>query len=88
MRTTVHIEDDLLRDLKEEAQRRKTSMTRLVNRVLRQGLADMRQERKQRPAYREKTFHLGEPKVDLDKALRLAATLEDDEVCEKLARRK
>ena len=38
--------------------------------------------------FREKTFALGEPKVDLDRALSLAASLEDEEVCEELARRK
>jgi len=88
MRTTVTIDDDLLRDLKEQARREGTSLAKMFNRVLRLGMGAL--GRKNRPArsFREKTFAMGEPKVDLDKAIGLAATLEDEEVCEELARRK
>jgi len=88
MRTTVQIDDDLLRDLKEQAHREGTSLAKLINRVLRQGMNALPQANKPSRPYREKTFRMGEPNVNLDKALALSASLEDDEVREKLARRK
>ncbi len=88
MRTTVQIDDDLLRELKQQAHREGTSLARLMNRVLRQGMSALRQANKPGRPYREKTFRMGEPRVSLDKALALSASLEDDEVREKLARRK
>jgi hypothetical protein len=88
MRTTVQIDDDLLRDLKEQAHREGTSLVKLMNRVLRRGMIALRQADKPGRPYREKTFRMGEPKVNLDKALVLSASLEDAEVREKLARRK
>ena len=88
MRTTVQIDDDLLRELKEQAHREGTSLARLINRVLRLGIGAAQQVNKPSRPYREKTFRMGEPKVNLDKALAISASLEDDEVREKLARRK
>jgi hypothetical protein len=88
MRTTVQIDDELLRRLKEQAHREGTSLAKLINRVLRCGIAALRQGKKPSRPYREKTFSMGEPKVPLDKALALAAALEDEEVREELARRK
>ena len=38
MRSTVRIDDDLLTELKGQARRQKTSLTRMLNRVLRAGL--------------------------------------------------
>jgi hypothetical protein len=88
MRTTVPIDDDLLRDLKEQAHREGTSLAKLVNRVLRVGLSTMRRPEQPKIAYRQKAFHMGPPKVPLDKALALAALLEEEEVHEKPLRRK
>ena len=88
MRTTVKIDDDLLRELKEQAHREGTSLAKLVNRVLRRGLDASRQAKTPVRPYREKTYNMGVPNVNLDKALALAAALEDEEVIEKLARRK
>ena len=88
MRTTVQIDDDLLRDLRERANREGTSLAKLINRVLRRGMSALRQANNPGRPYREKAFRMGEPRVNLDKALALAASLEDDEVREKLARRK
>jgi hypothetical protein len=85
MRTTLRIDDDLLSELKQLADSEDLPLTDLVNRVLRQGLTTKPAKRR---AYREKTFSMGQPKVDLDKALSLAASLEDDEVIRKLALRK
>jgi hypothetical protein len=86
MKITVRIDDDLLRDLKEQAHREGTSLGRLVNRLLRLGMAASSKADKAARPYREKTHAMGEPKVNLDKALALAAALEDDEVIQKLAR--
>jgi hypothetical protein len=88
MRTTVQIDDDLLRTLKEQAHREGTSLAKLINRVLHHGVNALRVENKSSRPYREKTFRMGEACAPLDKALSLAAAMEDEEVREKLVRRK
>ena len=88
MRTTVTIDDDLLRELKEQAHEEGTSLAKLINRVLRRGVKEMRDEGKQARPFHQTTYPMGQPKVNLNKALALAASLEDEEICEKLARRK
>ena len=85
MRITVRIDDDLLRELKHRAAAQKVSLTALLNRVLRQGLAA---KPARRAPYREKVFSLGTPLINVDKALALAATEEDEQVLRKLAARK
>lgn len=87
MRTTVDIDLHLLKRLRAEAQRRGVSFKELLQGLLRRGLEE-------RPAntgrYRCPTFAMGVPDrpVRLDKALALAAALEDDEVARELALRK
>ena len=89
MRTTLRIDDDLLRELKERAEREKVPLTDLVNRVIRRGLEPTsKRGMKPRRPYREQVFSLGAPRVPLDKALALAAAMEDAESLEELARRK
>jgi len=88
MKTTVRIDDDLLRDLKERAHREGTSLTKLINRLLRHAVSAMRQPTKPARPYRQKTYSMGEPKVNLAKALALAASLEDEEFSQKLPRGK
>lgn len=85
MRTTVRIDDDLLRDLKQQAQREGVSLTQVVNRALRCGLTSQEQPRKPPRPYREKTFRMGVPEFNLDKALALAAALEDEEILKEMA---
>jgi hypothetical protein len=87
MRTTLRIDDELLRQLKEQAHRENVSLTRLVNRTLRAGMQQSRRSVR-RPAYREQTHSMGEPRLDLDRALALAADFEEEEVLRKLALRK
>ena len=82
MRTTVRIDDDLLRQLRERAQSQEVSLTDTVNQVIRQGLSS---EPAKRRVFRQKTYSLGQPKVNLDKALALAAELEDEEIIRKMA---
>lgn len=89
MRTTLRIDDDLLHQLREQAHRENTPLTVLLNRVIRRGLEGGQSGRaKARRPYREQSFSMGVPRVPLDKSLALAAMLEDEEVAEKMARRK
>ena len=76
------------RDIEPDVKYDRELVARLINRVLRLGLDASRQARTPVRPYREKTYDMGVPNVNLDKALVLAAALEDDEVIEKLARRK
>jgi hypothetical protein len=84
MRTTVRIDDDLLRDLKQRAHIEKMSLAKVVNETLRRGLAATLSKPRKAP-YREKTYSMGPPLVDLTKALALAAQLEDEEIIKKMA---
>ena len=88
MRTTIRIEDELLERLKEQALRENVSLTNLVNRTLRAGMQRSRAAPRRRSQYREKTYSMGAPRFDVDKALALAAGLEDEEVIRKMALRK
>jgi hypothetical protein len=70
MRTTLAIDDDLLRQLKEQAVKSRVPLRRLVNTTLRNGIAA------QQPALRKTTytcpsFSMGKPSIGLDKALTL-----------------
>ena len=85
MRTTVNIPDDVLHDLKELSRSRKASLTATVTEVLRTGLAQMSNPRR-RQRYRQKTYDMGVPRVDLTNALQLAAELEDEEMLRKMER--
>jgi hypothetical protein len=77
-----------MRELRERAHRESTSLTKLINRVLRHGIGAARESDKPVAPFREKTFCMGEPKLNLDKSLALAASLEDEEIRAELARRK
>ncbi len=83
MRTTVNLPDDILHDLKELSRTRKKSLTATVSEVLRAGLAQIAKPLATR-RYREKTYDMGPPKVDLTKALRLAGELETEEILRKM----
>jgi hypothetical protein len=87
MRTTIRIDDDLLIDLKEQARREKSSLNRLLNRLLRRGLTDAGGRERQPGRYREKPLRMGRPHFNLDKALDLAAALDDEQTLAKLAER-
>jgi hypothetical protein len=83
MRSTVRIDDDLMAELKSRAHQEQISLTRMLNRVLRAGLADAGQAASTHILVR--AVDLGLPRVELDKALALAANLEDEEVSRKLS---
>jgi hypothetical protein len=88
MRTTIRIDDDLLRELREIAVRERGSLTAIVNRTLRRGLRGSNDPVQAQRPYRERVFSLGEPRVPLVKALTLAAEMEDAETLEEIAKRK
>jgi hypothetical protein len=87
MRTTIRIDDELLSQLKEEARKQNLSLTRVLDRTLRAGLHAARSPRRSRRHYRERTYSMGVPTVALDKALALAAALEDREIIRKMTLR-
>lgn len=82
------IEDHIMRELKEEAYRTDQPLKKVVNEVLRAGLQQLRKPEPGEP-YKCKTYSMGyPPKVNLDKALEIAAVLEDEEIIRKLSLRK
>lgn len=87
VRTTLNLDDDLLRQLKREALRSRVPLRKLVNAALRRGLTESRPTRG-KTLYVCPVFSMGEPKLNLDKALSLAAGLEDAEVSRELELRK
>lgn len=88
MRTTLTLDDHIAKALKALAHRTGKPFKQVVNETLHKGLAAA-ETRKPRP-YRLKPVPLGGamPGVDIDKALRLSAALEDDEVAREIERRK
>lgn len=85
MRTTVRIDDDLMSDLKSLSHQRDVSISNVMNNALRIGIEDLKRGGSaQKQVYREKTFKMGKPLVDLTKALQLSAEMEDEAIIEKL----
>jgi metal-responsive CopG/Arc/MetJ family transcriptional regulator len=85
MRITLTLDDQLAQDLKEIAHRTGKPFKEVVNETLQSGLQSRRgQEPPKR--YRIKTVSLGSVHegLNLDKALRIADDLEDDEIARKL----
>ena len=87
MRTTLTIDDDLLRQLKYQAVKSRVPLRRLVNTAIRNGLSATQPARR-KSVYICPSFAMGEPTIRLDKALALAANLEDAEVLRELELRK
>lgn len=88
MRTTLTIDDQLARSLKEAAHRSGRPFKQLVNEALRKGLHAM--EHPEAHRYRLSPASLGgvRPDLNLDKALSLADGLEDAAIAMKLELRK
>jgi hypothetical protein len=88
MRTTLTVDDRIAKALKALAHRTGKPFKQVVNETLQAGLA-ARDAPKPKP-YRIKPVALGGvmPGFDLNKALRLAAALEDEEIARKLELRK
>ena len=84
VRTTITLEPDVDALVKRLMRERGIGFKDAVNHAIRAGLAPG-----ERTPFRSPTFRLGfDPSVRWDKALRLAAGLEDDELIRRLAARK
>ena len=89
MRTTLTIDDNIARQLKEIVHRSGKPFKTVVNEALRAGIENNRIARVTKP-YRLKPVAMGEVQgpYNLDKALQLADHLEDEEISRKLLMRK
>lgn len=89
MRTTLTIEDRIARELKQVAHRSGKPFKVVVNETLQAGLAAAQEPRKPK-RYRLRAVSLGAVRagVDLDKALSLADSLEDEQLVNKMEQRK
>jgi hypothetical protein len=82
MRTTVTIDPDVEALLKKAMRERGEPFKQVLNNAVRDGLR-MAQEKPEKP-FRQRTFDMGLPLVDLTKVNALAAELEDQELIAKL----
>ncbi len=89
MRTTLTLDDQLAKELKEVAHRAGKPFKQVVNETLRNGLCPKHARMVAKP-YRLATISLGGVRagVNLDKALSLADAIEDEEIARKLELRK
>jgi hypothetical protein len=86
VRTTITLEPDVAAKLRALARERGISFKEAVNTALRRGLSD--RDPASRPFVVEARPLGLRPGVDLDRALRLAGELEDEETARKLELRK
>jgi hypothetical protein len=89
MRTTLTLDEQIAKALKSAAHRTGKPFKQVVNETLRAGLAAGHASARPQP-FRLKTVSLGGVRggLNLEKALRLAEALEDEELARKLAQRK
>lgn len=80
MRTTVTLDPDTEALLRRRMSERRVSFKQALNDAIREGLTSGRHERR----FHTATANLGVPTVNLDRALQLAAELEDDEIVRKI----
>lgn len=86
MRTTVTLDPDVEALLRKTMRARGEPFKQVLNAAIRNGLrADL--ARVPARKFRQRTFKLGRPLVDLTKALSLAAELEDAETVSRMQRR-
>jgi hypothetical protein len=81
MRTTITLDSDVEALLKKFMKERGISFKESVNSLLRASLLP----NESRADYSFQTYDLGEPSVPLERALRLASDLEDEEITRKLS---
>ena len=74
MRTTVTLDPDAEQLVKQAMKDRGLSFKEVVNEAIRSGLGSARGRRRPRIA----TYDMGEPKIDLTKALQISGELEDE----------
>jgi|APSaa5957512622_1039677.scaffolds.fasta_scaffold95878_2 hypothetical protein len=87
MRTTLTVNDNIMQKLKEKAHKTGMPLKQVVNTALEIGLRNFNSQQSKK--YKLKTFSLGAPLIaDIDKALKIATKMEDDEIIRKLEVRK
>lgn len=79
MRTTVTLDPDVEALIRDRMSRKGVSFKRALNDAIRAGAGEL-------AAYETPVFDLGVPTVDLTKALRIAAELEDEALTAKVRR--
>lgn len=77
MRTTVTLDPDVESMLRKEVRQRGEPFKQVLNDAIRAGL---RNAKRRNEAFEPLTFDMGKPRVDLTKAVALAAELEDEEL--------
>lgn len=82
MRTTVTLDPDTEHMVRRRMADRRISFKEALNSAIRDGFAVADGERK---PFRTRTAAMGRPTVSLDRALALAADLEDEELVRRLA---
>jgi len=82
MRTTVTLDADVEALLRQVMKEQGISFKQALNDAVRKGSGP----RRRAGSYTFPTYDMGEPRVDLDKALALAARLEDEELLAKARR--
>jgi len=80
MRTTVTLDPDTEQMVRRRMREQGLSFKQALNDAIRRGIAGPAAD----PPFRTDTAALGESRVNLDRALQLAADLEDDELVHKL----
>jgi len=83
MRTTVTLDPDSDAIVRRLMRDRKLTFKQALNAAIRAGAP-----RGSRASFYTRTFDMGEPLIDLDKASHFAAQLEDEEIIRKLELRK
>ncbi len=78
VRTTVTLEPDVEQIVRRRMRQRNQSFKEAVNDAIRSGAASSTTE------FRTQVAPMGEPSVNLDRALQLVADLEDDELVRKM----
>lgn len=80
MRTTVTLEPDTERLIRQVMEQRGVSFKKALNDLLRAGATPAARA----TSFRTPTFRMGQPTVNLDRALQLAGELEDEEILRKM----
>jgi hypothetical protein len=80
VRTTVTLDADTEQLLRRRMRERGISFKQALNDAIRAGLA----AGEPRPAFRTQTARMGQSRVNLDRALQLAAELEDEELVRRM----
>lgn len=84
VRTTITLDPDTDAAIRRLMRERDLTFKQAVNEAIRRGISPPPPSRK----FRTRAIAMGRPAMPIDKALRLAADLEDEEIVRKLALRK